>query len=139
VVEDTTGWDARDLNECVHIEVVARALPPELADALGSSHLLRLATLQKPSTREAIARRIVAGADHVRIFREDIPVRAKIYKIGGFSAHADRDELLRWHGATGKPTQTFLVHGDEEAMQSFAHQLHDTKVTMPQVNDEFEL
>jgi len=86
-----------------------------------------------------LARRIVDGAEKVRIFRDDIPVRSKIYKIGGFSAHADRDELLAWHGRTGNPARTFLVHGDEDAMKSFAHQLKDTEVEMPRLGEEFTL
>jgi len=91
------------------------------------------------AARGTLARRIVDGADEVRIFRDDIPVRAQIYKIGGFSAHADCDELATWHAATGKPARTFLIHGDEDAMQSFAHRLHDTKVTLPQLGEEFTL
>jgi metallo-beta-lactamase family protein len=59
-----------------------------------------------------LARRIIDGAPAVRIFREDIPVRAKIHTIGGFSAHADRNELLAWWQATGDPDLTVLVHGD---------------------------
>jgi len=86
-----------------------------------------------------LARRIVDGASEVRIFGEDIPVRAKLYTIGGFSAHADRDELLSWHGKLGQPSRTFLVHGEEDAMQSFAHHLKDTEVIMPALNDVHNL
>lgn len=86
-----------------------------------------------------LARRIVDGAEQVRIFGEDIQVHASIYTIGGFSAHADREELLAWHKKIGKPENTFLVHGEKEAMQSFAQALHDTRVIMPKRNDEFDL
>ncbi len=58
------------------------------------------------------ARRIIDGAEYINLFGEDIPVHAKIHTINGFSAHADRDELLNWHRAV-KPGTTFLVHGDE--------------------------
>jgi metallo-beta-lactamase family protein len=61
-----------------------------------------------------LARRIVDGATSVQIFGETVPVRAHIHTINGFSAHADRDELIAWHAATGKPKTTFLVHGDPE-------------------------
>lgn len=91
------------------------------------------------AARGTLARRIVDGAERVHIFRDDIPVRAKIYKIGGFSAHADRDELLAWHGRTGTPARTFLVHGDEDAMRSFANKLRDTEVKMPSLGEEFTL
>ena len=86
-----------------------------------------------------LARRIVDGAERVRLFRDDIPVRAQIYKIGGFSAHADRDELLAWHGSTGKPARTFLVHGDPDAMQSFASTLQHAQVEMPRLGEVFSL
>ncbi len=86
-----------------------------------------------------LARRIIDGAETVRVFGEDIPVRAQVYTIGGFSAHADRDELLAWHGRLGQPSQTFLVHGEEDAMASFAHYLRDTDVIMPELNQSFTL
>ncbi len=86
-----------------------------------------------------LARRIIDGAKTVRIFRDDIHVRAKIYTIGGFSAHADSDELKAWHQQTGTPSKTFLVHGDEEAMQSFVKRLTDTHVVMPKLNESFDL
>lgn len=85
------------------------------------------------------ARRIIDGATSVRIFREDIPVRAKIHTIGGFSAHADRDELLAWWRAAGNPVRTVLVHGDAEAMQSFAGLLGGTQVTMPALHESIDL
>lgn len=59
-----------------------------------------------------LARIIIDGADEVKLFGQPVKVRAKIYTIGGFSAHADRDELLAWHHHTGHPRTTFLVHGD---------------------------
>lgn len=86
-----------------------------------------------------LARRIIDGASHVHLFREDIPVRARILTIGGFSAHADRDQLLAWHAATGHPKRTFLVHGDPEAMQAFARALPGHQVEMPARDTEYAL
>jgi len=86
-----------------------------------------------------LARRIVDGAKRIRLFGEELPVRATIYTIGGFSAHADRDELLEWHRSTGDPEYTFLVHGEEEAMQAFAERLKHTHVMMPDLHQEVEL
>jgi len=91
------------------------------------------------AARGTLARQIVDGARQVRIFGEKIPVHARIHTIGGFSAHADRDELLNWHRKVGNPQRTFLVHGEEEVMQSFAGQLNNTEVLMPELNDEFDL
>jgi metallo-beta-lactamase family protein len=86
-----------------------------------------------------LARRIIDGAEHVRIFREDIPVRAEIHTINGFSAHADQAELIAWHRGTGSPERTFLVHGEEDAMSAFAGHLHDTRVEMPEEGQSFAL
>ncbi|MDA8329083.1 MAG: MBL fold metallo-hydrolase [Betaproteobacteria bacterium] len=91
------------------------------------------------AARGTLARNIVDGAKKVRIFNEEIAVRARIYTIGGFSAHADRDELLAWHKQINHPTRTFLVHGEEDVMQSFAQQLHGTEAIMPKLHEVFSL
>ncbi len=85
-----------------------------------------------------LARRIIDGAKSVRIFGEDIAVRARVHTINGFSAHADRDELLVWHAQAAAP-RTFLVHGDEPAMRAFAQRLKGTRVEMPTLHQQFEL
>ncbi len=85
-----------------------------------------------------LARRIIDGATQVNIFGEDIPVRARIYTINGFSAHADQAELLAWQKQTGAK-RTFLVHGEEDTMRQFAAHLADTRVEMPGPNQVFEL
>jgi metallo-beta-lactamase family protein len=85
-----------------------------------------------------LARQIIDGARTVSIFGEEIPVRAHIHTIGGFSAHADRDELLAWHGKAA-PATTFLVHGEEETMRRFAKSLGTTRVEMPAPHQVFEL
>ncbi|HDK38552.1 MAG TPA: MBL fold metallo-hydrolase [Thiolapillus brandeum] len=86
-----------------------------------------------------LARRIIDGAGRVRIYGEDIQVRAGIHTIGGFSAHADQAELLAWHQQTGNPKTTFLVHGEEKSMHSFAKKLKNTHVKMPVLHQEFNL
>ena len=91
------------------------------------------------AARGTLARRIIDGAEHVRIFGEDIPVRASTHTIGGFSAHADQAELLAWHAQTGNPKTTFLVHGEEKSMHAFAGKLHDTEVKMPELHQSFVL
>lgn len=85
-----------------------------------------------------LARRIIDGATTVRIFNEEIPVRAKIYTINGFSAHADRDELVRWHQGISNVKSTFLVHGDAEVMKSFAQHL-GVSCHIPEKNQSFIL
>ena len=86
-----------------------------------------------------LARRIIDGDRRVRIFGEDIPVRAGIHTIGGFSAHADQAELLAWHEGTGTLTNTFLVHGEERSMQALARCLKGTRVQMPALHQTFDL
>jgi len=85
-----------------------------------------------------LARRIIDGEKQVNIFGENIPVRARIYTINGFSAHADQAELLAWQKKTSAK-RTFLVHGEEDAMKQFAAHLADTRVDMPGPNQVFEL
>ncbi|WP_456404325.1 MBL fold metallo-hydrolase RNA specificity domain-containing protein [Thiolapillus sp.] len=91
------------------------------------------------AARGTLARRIIDGAETVRIFGEEIPVRSSIYTIGGFSAHADQAGLLAWHQHTGNPKTTFLVHGEEETMQIFASKLKNTEVKMPELHQSFTL
>ncbi len=90
------------------------------------------------AARGTLARIILDGATHVRLFGEEIPVRARIHTINGFSAHADQAELLAWHQHVGAP-RTFLVHGDEGTMGHFASQLKNTHVEMPGLHQAFEL
>ena len=86
-----------------------------------------------------LARQLIDGEKSVRIFGEEIHVRAKIHTINGFSAHADQAELLAWHGRMKGVARTFLVHGEELAMSNFAALLKNTKVEMPKLDQVFEL
>jgi metallo-beta-lactamase family protein len=90
------------------------------------------------AAKGTLARQIVDGAKKVHLFGEEVPVRARIHTIGGFSAHADQDELAAWQRKVGAP-RTFLVHGEEDVMHKFAAQLRDTQVEMPALGQVFEL
>jgi metallo-beta-lactamase family protein len=90
------------------------------------------------AARGTLARQIIDGQNPVQILGNDIPVRAGIYTINGFSAHADQAELLKWHGHTGAG-RTFLTHGEEATMQKFASRLGKTRVEMPNLNQVFNL
>jgi len=85
-----------------------------------------------------LARQIIDGAQLVKIFGEEVRVRAQVHTINGFSAHADRDELLLWHRSIA-PERTFLVHGEQGVMQQFAAQLQQTRAEMPAQGEVFEL
>ncbi len=64
----------------------------------------------------SLGRRLVEGAKDVRIFGEKIVVRAAIYSLGGFSAHAGQAELIDWaaHLAPARP-RIVLTHGEPRA------------------------
>ena len=65
-------------------------------------------------------RLLVEGAQKVKIFREDVAVKAKVHTIGGFSAHADQNELLTWLGALAHPgLRVNLMHGEESSALAF--------------------
>ena len=86
-----------------------------------------------------LGRRLVDGAKRVSIFGEEIPVRASIHTLGGFSAHADQPALLAWAGAfEHAPRQTFVVHGEEAASLALAERLRTDRgwsVTVPQAGE----
>lgn len=78
-----------------------------------------------------LGRRIVERRDVLRIFGEEVPLAAQVEVLLGYSAHADRGELLRWVEAVrgagqadgrGHPA-VYLVHGETEAQEAFAERL----------------
>ncbi len=71
-----------------------------------------------------LGRRLVDGARRVRIFGEDIAVRASVHTLNGFSAHADRPALLGWAAGFRKPpAQVLVTHGEAPAAEAFAQAL----------------
>jgi metallo-beta-lactamase family protein len=73
-----------------------------------------------------LGRRLVDGARRVRLFGEEVAVRAKIYTIGGLSAHADQGALLGWlAGFTQPPEQTWVVHGEAGTAEVFAQAVRE--------------
>lgn len=67
-------------------------------------------------------RQIVEGAKFVTILGEKIAVRAKVFTIGGISAHADQEDLLSWVGHFSKKSspRVFLIHGEPLSSESLA-------------------
>ena len=60
----------------------------------------------------------------MRLFGEQVPVRAEIYTIGGLSAHADQAALLGWAGKFSRPPRRlYLVHGEPLAAESLRVEL----------------
>jgi metallo-beta-lactamase family protein len=67
-------------------------------------------------------RRIVDGAKTITIFGEKIAVKAKVFTIGGFSAHADQADLLTWvsHFVKKSRPRCFVIHGEPTASEALA-------------------
>jgi metallo-beta-lactamase family protein len=90
-----------------------------------------------------LGRRLVDGAETVRILGDEVPVRARVATLGGFSAHADQSALLAWLGHLSKPPRRlFLVHGEEDVAAEFATRIEDTlrwKAHVPQLGETVAL
>lgn len=96
---------------------LARRLPDRRTTVL-------LVGYQAAGTR---GRSLQDGARTVRMFGQDVPVRARVETLDGLSAHADRDEILRWlRGFERPPTETILVHGEAGAAAHLAGTIHRT-------------
>jgi metallo-beta-lactamase family protein len=96
---------------------------------------------QAPDT---LGRRLVEKQPVVRVFGEEYRLRARVEVINGFSAHADREELLAWvRQFTRRPAHTFVVHGEEEAslalQEALAGELGFADVVVPALGQSFVL
>jgi metallo-beta-lactamase family protein len=67
-----------------------------------------------------LGRRLVDGAPQVKIFGEEIAVKAQRHTVGGLSAHADQPGLLDWYGRIGNRPPVVLVHGEDDAREPLA-------------------
>jgi metallo-beta-lactamase family protein len=76
----------------------------------------------------SVGRRLIEGARSVRILGRSVEVRAKVRTLGGFSAHAGRDDLLWWHGHLEGSPRTALTHGEQRQRESLAAALRDRGV-----------
>jgi metallo-beta-lactamase family protein len=86
---------------------------------------------------------LLDGAKEIRLLGQTHRVKARIEKIDGFSAHADRDGLLAWLSDIRVPPRcVFVTHGEERAAISFARVLNETTgwtVQVPEYKDTVEL
>ena len=93
--------------------------------------------------RGTLGREILERPKNVRILGQTYPVRARIEKINGISAHADKDELLKWVSGFRKPPQKiFIVHGEKEVAADFASTLRNkvkSEVIVPKYLEEHPL
>jgi len=90
-----------------------------------------------------LGRQIVDGAEKVRILGTKYQVKANVVRIHGFSAHADRDELLKWlKELEAPPKGVFVVHGESESAKAFGNYVREQTgwdVSVPAYQDEVVL
>jgi metallo-beta-lactamase family protein len=90
-----------------------------------------------------LGRQIIDGAKTVRILGEQRQVKARITRVHGFSAHADRYELLTWlKGLQSPPRKVFVIHGETECASNFGGYLREQTgwdVSVPAYLDEVVL
>ena len=95
---------------------------------------------QSPGT---LGRTLLDGVTSVKLFGEDVAVRAKVVNFQGLSSHADHDHLLDWigHFKEPLPQHVFVVHGDREVAPVFAQTVSQLGFTAhaPQYTEEYDL
>ncbi len=93
---------------------------------------------QSPGT---LGRNLLEGAKSVKLFGEDVAVRAEVLNFQGLSSHADRDHLIDWAKHFQPETRFFVVHGDREVAPYFADTLVKLgyKAHAPQYTEVYDL
>ena len=90
-----------------------------------------------------LGRYLLDGAASVRLFGEEVAVRAKVVNFPGLSSHADRDHLLDWISRFNapKPRHVFVVHGDRDVAPVFARSVESMgfEAHAPQYTEEYDL
>lgn len=73
----------------------------------------------------SMGRRLIDGADGIRIHGESVEVAASVHTLGGMSAHGDQNDLLSWYRGFKNLPPVYLVHGDTRASKPFAQKLRN--------------
>ncbi len=93
--------------------------------------------------RDTLGRQILERQPQVRIHGQVVPVKARVAKINGFSAHADRKALGRWLDAFGAPPRRlFITHGDGKVVRNFAERVRKERgwtVEAPEYREIWDL
>jgi len=93
--------------------------------------------------RDTLGRQILEGQPEVRVLGRTLPVRARVAKINGFSAHADRKGLDRWlDGFQSPPRRLFVTHGDADVAAKFAERVRRERrwtVELPEYLEVWDL
>lgn len=99
-----------------------------------------LAGYQAAGTRGAA---LAGGAKEIKIHGQYVPVKAEVASLGSLSAHADREELLRWIGRLPRaPKRVFVTHGEPVAADAFRHAIeekHRWPASVPDLMQTVEL
>jgi len=90
-----------------------------------------------------LGRQLVDGAEEVRIYGDTLPVRARIYTLNGFSAHAGQTDLLAWFAevADSRP-RLMLTHGEDRQRETLAgiiEQRYGVRPLLPSLGDSITL
>ncbi len=72
-----------------------------------------------------LGRRLVDGAEKIKLWGETIRVAARVHTVGGLSAHADQDGLLRWYRGFDDRPPVYLVHGEQVARETLRTRLKE--------------
>ncbi|MFT7880768.1 MAG: MBL fold metallo-hydrolase [Sulfurimonas sp.] len=71
-----------------------------------------------------LGRKIIDGEKKIRVYNEDIIVKAAVHTINGFSAHADQNELIEWMQSFKRLEKIFLIHGERDKQEIFQKEIH---------------
>lgn len=144
-----TTEDSRSINENPYPKVILSA--SGMCDAGRIKHHLKHNLWRAESTvlfvgyqaHGTLGRALLEGAQHVKLFGEEIEVHAEICRLPGISGHADRERLLRWISAfQEKPQRVFVVHGEDTVCDLFAEQVQEqlgTEAYAPYSGSIFDL
>ena len=89
-----------------------------------------------------LGRRLVDGAETIKLWGDEYRVRIRVHTIGGLSAHADQQDLVDWYSAFEDRPPVYLVHGETDAQRPLAKRLRDelgAPVSMAQRGQKIEV
>ncbi len=144
-----TSQDSRAINEDMTPKVILSA--SGMCEAGRVRHHLKHNLWRSDSTilfvgyqtDGTLGRKLLNGADSVKMFGEEITVNANILEIDGISGHADRDMMLDWLGnLQNRPTKIFVNHGNDYVCDKFANSIHEAlgyEAVAPYSGDTFDL
>ncbi len=89
-----------------------------------------------------LGRKIVEGAEFVKLYHEKVKINSRVFTINGFSAHADQNELLKWIDGFETLGDIFLIHGEREKQEVFKKAIQaqcDNPVHIVQENETIHI